>query len=153
MSDETTLNLSRVIAAPVSRIWAAWTDGETFAKWWVPRPWRAEVHRHDVSAGGAFEMTMHGPNGEAMRSPGCFLLAEENARIVFTSTMTEGFQPIESGFAFTADVRFTPQGPDATLYEVTVMHPTPELRLQHEEMGFEGGWGTALTQLEELLRT
>ncbi|RED18614.1 SRPBCC domain-containing protein [Pontivivens insulae] len=150
MSEETTLELSRVLNAPVARVWDAWTDAEKFAQWWVPRPWRAKVHQHDVQAGGAFEMTMHGPDGEAMRTPGCFLLAEAEARIIFTSMMSGGFQPVPSDFPFTAIIEMVGVG-EKTQYTARVLHPTPELRAQHEAMGFEGGWGTALTQLEELL--
>lgn len=147
---DTTLQLTRLLNARVARVWDAWTDPMKFARWWVPAPWRAEIHAHEVSPGGAFDMTMHGPNGEAMRSPGCFLLVEEQARIVFTSMMSSGFQPVESGFPFTADITMTAEAAQ-TRYTARVMHPTEAWRARHEDMGFEGGWGTALTQLEALL--
>ena len=40
--------------------------------------------------------------------------------------------------------------PDGTLYRALVRHKKPEDRKKHEDMGFFQGWGTCLTQLEEL---
>jgi len=147
---DTSLELSRLMNAPVARIWDAWTDPAKFGQWWVPAPWRAEIHTHEVHAGGAFDMTMHGPAGEEIRSPGCFLLVEREARIVFTSMMSGGFQPVDSAFPFTAHITLQAEG-DQTRYTARVLHPSEALRQQHEAMAFEAGWGMALTQLEALL--
>lgn len=39
-----------------------------------------------------------------------------------------------------------------TRYMAHVMHNTEAFRIKHEEMGFQDGWGTAVSQLEELLK-
>ncbi|SOH93158.1 Uncharacterized conserved protein YndB, AHSA1/START domain [Monaibacterium marinum] len=152
MTDSTTLELTRLIDAPIARVWDAWVDPVKFAQWWVPHPWSAEILQHDVWAGGGFSMQMISPDGQKLAAPGCFLLVEEQARIVFTSTMSEGFQPVESSFPMTAQILMRADG-DQTHYTARVLHPTEAGRKQHEEMGFEGGWGAALSQLEQLLRS
>jgi len=39
---------------------------------------------------------------------------------------------------------------DGTRYRAIVRHKNAQDRANHEEMGFFEGWGTCLTQLEEL---
>ena len=53
--------------------------------------------------------------------------------------------------AMTAVVSIEPMG-SGTRYTAHVMHSTPAQMKAHEEMGFHEGWGTTITQLEELLK-
>src|SRR6185295_1075169 len=48
------LTISRVIKAPRSAIWKAWTDPRSFEQWWIPAPYKCRVIDMKVSAGGAF---------------------------------------------------------------------------------------------------
>ena len=38
MTNDTTLTISRLIAAPPSAVWNAWSVPENLAKWWIPAP-------------------------------------------------------------------------------------------------------------------
>lgn len=42
------LTIERVIKAPPSRVWEAWTRPDQLAKWWVPAPTVARIDRLDV---------------------------------------------------------------------------------------------------------
>src|SRR3546814_18051057 len=77
---------------------------------------------------------------------GCFLEAIANERLVFTTVMTEGWQPAEPWLALTAILTFEAQdgGP---LYPARVLHTSPEDRAKHDEMGFPEGWGPAIAQI------
>lgn len=35
---ETDLEITRVIKAPRSAVWQAWTSPDQFAQWWIPAP-------------------------------------------------------------------------------------------------------------------
>ena len=59
--------------------------------------------------------------------------------------------PPNHALAFTAVISIEPHG-SGTRYRAHVMHPDPEARRSHEEMGFHDGWGTALDQLVAMLR-
>lgn len=50
--DNKTLVVERVFEAPQSKVWAAWTTPELFAKWWGPRGWSTEVKHMDFKEGG-----------------------------------------------------------------------------------------------------
>ena len=52
------LTLERVIRAPRSSIWRAWTEPTRLGRWWVPAPTIARVDRLEVEPGGAFVTSM-----------------------------------------------------------------------------------------------
>jgi hypothetical protein len=42
---------------------------------------------------------------------------------------------------------------DKTHFTFSVVHPTEEYKMQQEKMGFYNGWGSALTRLEEVIKS
>jgi uncharacterized protein YndB with AHSA1/START domain len=58
------INVQREFAAPVSKVWDAWTKPEWLDKWWAPKPWKAETVSMDFSVGGRWLYYMQGPEGE-----------------------------------------------------------------------------------------
>jgi hypothetical protein len=55
-------------------------------------------------------------------------------------------------FRFTACILLEPHG-NGTKYTAIVMHKDEQSRDEHEAMGFYEGWGTALEQLVEHVKT
>ncbi|KTD99632.1 MAG: SRPBCC family protein [Sphingopyxis sp.] len=146
------LTISRHIAAPPSAVWDAWSVPENLAKWWIPAPIECQVVKLDLRPGGGFVTRMR-EAGAADFQPhvdGCFLEAVPNERLVFTTVLTEGWQPAEPWLALTAILTFEAQD-GGTLYSARVLHKTPEDSAKHEEMGFHEGWGTAISQLAGML--
>ena len=82
MSGKNDLKVTKVIKAPPSVVWKAWREPEHFVKWWAPAPVRTVSNKHEFHAGGAFDTTMHLPDGTVMDGgEGCFLEVVENERI------------------------------------------------------------------------
>ena len=52
----------------------------------------------------------------------------------------------------TVVLTFEPDG-EGTKYKAHVMHGSPDERKKHEEMGFAHGWGKALEQLVEYMKS
>lgn len=150
MTAPNTLEISRLIAAPRSKVWQAWAAPHRLEQWWCPAPWRVKVDRFGFTAGGAFDSTMFGPKGEEMPGRGCFLLVDPERQIVFTTLMTEGFVPVETDFAMTARI-FLSEQKGGTLYTARVLHRNAAETQAHVEMGFHEGWGQALAQLAALV--
>ena len=46
------LSLTRLIRAPRRLVWKAWTDPDSFARWWVPHPAEARVDAMELERGG-----------------------------------------------------------------------------------------------------
>ena len=152
MTNDTTLTISRLIAAPPSAVWDAWSVPENLAKWWIPAPIECQVVKLDLRPGGGFVTRMREAGGTDFQPhvDGCFLEAVPNERLVFTTALTEGWQPAEPWLALTAILTFEAKD-GGTLYSARVLHKTPEDSAKHDEMGFYEGWGTAIGQLAGLV--
>ena len=57
------VNVEREFAAPVGKVWAAWTQQELLDQWWAPRPWKARTKSMDFREGGTWLYAMVGPRG------------------------------------------------------------------------------------------
>lgn len=146
------LTISRHIAAPPSAVWDAWSDPAKLAQWWIPAPIACRVDKLDLRPGGGFvtRMREEGTSDFQPHVDGCFLEAVPDERLVFTTVLTEGWQPADPWLAMTAILTFTPQD-KGTLYSARVLHKTPEDGAKHVEMGFHEGWGTVIGQLAAML--
>lgn len=145
------LHVTREFAAPVEKVWKAWTESNILDKWWAPRPWRTETKSMDFTDGGLWLYSMVGPEGE-----------RHYCRVDFEKIVTQQSFTALSSFCdengnINADFPqmhwFSSFYPSATGTRVEV-----ELSFDKEadmkkiiEMGFEGGFTMGLNNLEELL--
>jgi uncharacterized protein YndB with AHSA1/START domain len=58
------INVDREFAAPVSAVWAAWTQPEILDLWWAPKPWQTKTKQMEFREGGQWLYAMLGPAGE-----------------------------------------------------------------------------------------
>lgn len=147
-SDSRDLVITRVLRAPRSALWRAWSEPDLLKQWWCPKPWTTEVRAFDLQAGGAFHTFMRGPDGESSDNPGIFLEVVPQSRLVFTSMLTAGWRPAKPWLGFTAVITLADEG-EGCSYTARVMHPDDETREQHETLGFFEGWNLVITQLDE----
>jgi uncharacterized protein YndB with AHSA1/START domain len=145
------LVLARIVDASAEALYRTWTDGSTYPEWFCPKPWRAEAERIELKPGGVNRVVMYGPEGEVFPNDGVFLELVPNRKIVFSDAFTEGWVPNPDGM-MTAVITFEPQPDGKTLLTARVGHPSAEKKAQHEEMGFHGGWGVMVDQLEATAR-
>ena len=151
MTNPTELTISRFIAAPPAAVWNAWSIPANLEKWWIPAPIECQVVTLDLHPGGGFVTRMREGSGDFQpHVDGCFLEAIPERRLVFTTVLTEGWQPAEPWLALTAILTFEAQD-GGTLYSARVLHKSPEDSDKHDQMGFQEGWGTAIGQLAALL--
>jgi len=145
------LSLDRLIRAPRTRVWDAWTDPASLAQWWIPAPLHCRVEQLDVRAGGAF-VTEMSEDGTAF-SPhldACFVVVDEYERLVFTNGLNSAWRPANPDpVAMTAEIVFHDH-PEGTEYRVVVRHADPAARARHADLGFADGWGTVTAQLAQL---
>jgi uncharacterized protein YndB with AHSA1/START domain len=132
-------------------VWRAWSDPKELVKWWCPRPWTTELRGFDLRPGGAFYTFMRGPDGDTSDNPGVFLDIVPQERIVFTSSLLEGWRPAIPWLAMTAIITMEDES-NGTRYTARVLHKDEEDQRKHEEMGFHEGWGICIEQLGELAR-
>ena len=152
MTNGTELTISRLIKAPPSAVWNAWSVPENLEKWWIPAPIECRVDTLELRPGGGFVTRMREQDATDFQPhvDGCFLEAVPEQRLVFTTVLTAGWQPVEPWLAITAILTFEPKD-GGTLYAARVLHKSPEDSAKHDEMGFYEGWGTAISQLARLI--
>jgi len=149
---ELDLTISRVIKAPRSAVWSAWTDSAKFAQWWIPAPARCKVLEMDLRPGGSLVTQISENGGPFMpHLRGCFLAIDELERIVFTNALVGGWRPAEQPF-MTAIITLE-EHPMGTDYVAHVMHKSNADRNVHEQLGFYDGWGTVAEQLARLVES
>ena len=143
------LTISRIIKAPRSVIWSAWTDPASFEQWWVPAPAKCKVVEMDLHPGGSFETQISEDGGDFVpHLSACFLDIVDGERITFTNALLGGWRPAEHPF-MTAIITLQ-EHPQGTEYVAHVMHKNDADRTMHEKMGFADGWGTVTEQLANL---
>jgi len=150
------LVLERLVDVPPELVWMAWTRPEHVKKWFTPAPWTTVDCEIDLRPGGVFRTVQRSPEGEELPNPGCFLEIVPQRKLVWTDALEPGFRPSRLEprlpFRFTAAILLEPQG-KGTRYRAIVMHKDEASRKQHDEMGFQVGWGAATDQLAAYARS
>ena len=151
MKPDLDLSLDRVIRAPRTALWNAWTDPNLFAQWWIPAPTLCRVDRLDVRPGGALVTRMSDDGTEFVpHMDATFLVVDEMERIVFTNAIDSTWRPADpQPVSMTAEITLADH-PDGTDYRVVVRHGDPAARARHAELGFFDGWGFVTDQLEKV---
>lgn len=153
---ELDLTFDRIVDVKPELVWAAWTQPKHIVHWFTPDPWKTIACEIDLRPGGIFSTTMQSPEGGLFPNAGCFLEIVENKRLVWTAALGPGFRPqptyAADGMPFTGVIEIEPAG-EGTKYTATAIHGNPEDSKRHAEMGFEQGWGKALEQLVNYMKT
>ena len=159
MTDHHDLVLERTLDAPIDLVWKAYTDPEHLKQWFAPKPFQVTECELDLRPGGIFRIRMVGPDGfdTGHGGAGCVLEVIEGRKLIWTSALGPNFRPNEMGkdcesFPFTAVTTFADAGNGKTAYQAVAMHKNEEDRDRHQQMGFQEGWGTTASQLEELAK-
>jgi uncharacterized protein YndB with AHSA1/START domain len=63
-AENLTMTVIADLAAPIERVWNAYTDPEQLSRFWGPPGWPATFTKWDHTVGGTAHYTMHGPRGE-----------------------------------------------------------------------------------------
>lgn len=155
------LILERHIDAPKNLVWRALTEPELIKQWFCPKPWATVDCRVDLRVGGEFYTVMQSPEGDKFPGASCFLEIVPQERIIWTAALKPGFRPAppfskddkacaEIIFTCVVTLKDTTNG---TQYTAHVMHGNAQQTKMHEEMGFHEGWGTALNQMVDVIKT
>ena len=139
------LVLTRDIAAPRERVFAAWTDVRQASRWWVPQDCTPLSCEMDVRPGGAWRRRMRAPDGTVITKWGVYREVVVPERLVFTYR-TESAGVIDAETLVT--VTFADLG---TRTRLTLRHTafeTDAARLDHQ-----GGWTGVLARLSTFIAT
>lgn len=130
--------ISRLIDAPLERVWRAWADPKEIVKWWGPHGFTTDTDRREFKPGGMWKHTMIGPDGTRYPNAARYEEIVEKERIVYTSG--GGREGDNKGVHFRAVVTFVAKGDKAELTMRSVFDTPAERDMVVREYGaIEGG--------------
>lgn len=94
---------SRILHAPVERVYQAFADPAQLAKWWGPAGFTNTIHEFDLKPGGQWRLTMHGPDKGNYENSSVFTTVEPLRLVTWTRVskphfdMEVGFDAIDDG--------------------------------------------------------
>lgn len=88
----TTFETSREIPASPSAVFAAFETPARLARWWGPEGFRNTFRVCDFSPGGAWEFTMHGPDGKDYVNASVFVAIERDSQVVIQHVSAPRFR-------------------------------------------------------------
>jgi len=135
------VNVSKIINAPVEKVFNAWLNADTLSQFMLPMPGMPNPKTEsDPSIGGRFAIYMQVGEDEIPHT-GKYLEIDRTTKIVFT--WKSPFSVDDS----TVTLLFSSIDENSTNLELThVKFPDEESRSNHE-----GGWGSILTMLDTVL--
>jgi uncharacterized protein YndB with AHSA1/START domain len=139
------LFLTRDIAAPRERVFAAWTDARQASRWWVPHDCTPLSCEMDVRPGGAWRRRMRARDGTVVTKWGVYREVTAPERLVFTyRTESAGVSDAET----LVTVTFADLGNRTRLTLRHTAFETDAARLDHQ-----GGWTGTLERLATFVAT
>ena len=153
MNPDLDLTLQRVIRAPRTTVWRAWTDPAQLRAVVGSRPHRGP-RRPARGTPRRCARDAHERRRRRVRartSTRSFLVVDELERLAFTNAIDSRWRPANPDpVAMVAEILLDDH-PAGTDYRVIVRHGDPAARARHEEIGFFDGWGSVTEQLAALV--
>jgi uncharacterized protein YndB with AHSA1/START domain len=84
-----TILIKRTLNLPVETVWKAWTEPETFKKWWGPYDYTCTVCTIDLEVGGKYLYNMKEKNGDEMFGTGTYKEIVPNKKLVMTDNFSD----------------------------------------------------------------
>jgi uncharacterized protein YndB with AHSA1/START domain len=130
MDNDRTITLTRAFAAPVEKVWAAWTDPAVLPRWFGPEGIACVTQDIDIREGGQWRFTMEGW-GNSFPNRHRYTAIVPMTRIAFL--MDDGS---DAGDPIRVEVGFAPEGTGTRLTQVMTF-PSDEAHRAARDMGAE----------------
>jgi len=148
-----TMTVVADFAAPLQRLWDAYTDPRQIEKFWGPPSYPATFTRHDVFPGGLSYYFMTGPDGSS-HSGGWEWIDVKAPDGDLASFEVKDYFTDENGASASDDMRMVFQFESTSAgsrVTTTTFFASPEQLQQMLEMGMEQGMTEAMSQIDGIL--
>jgi len=145
------VKVERGFAAPIDKVWAAWTQSEILDQWWAPKPWKAETKSMDFREGGRWLYAMVSPEGEKHWSFADYFSIDPQKSFSGNDGFCDEDGNVTDEFpGSTWHISFAGQE-NQTVVTVHISYASLDDLEKTLEMGFQEGFTMGLSNLEELL--
>lgn len=139
------IRISRLYDAPVNAVWDAWTDPKQTAQWWGPRGFTLSTHSKELTPGGIWHYTMHGPDGTDYPNKTLYHEVVPLQKLVYDHGGNDERAPL-----FRVSVTFSERN-GKTQMDMTMTLPNPEAAEQTRQFIRKAGGDTTWDRLAEYL--
>jgi uncharacterized protein YndB with AHSA1/START domain len=150
--------ITRMLHAPITRVYRAWTDVAAFRRWWGPQTYTCPAAKLDVRVGGRYLACMRAADGSEVWSTGVYRVVEPNVRLEMSDSFAdaEGHEVPPAVYGMPADF---PAQLSIRVTFAEVGSGTTRMLLRHD--GFMRGklrddcmlgWHSSLDKLAQSLR-
>ena len=140
----------REFAAPLSKVWAAWTQSELLDQWWAPKPWKAVTKKMEFKEGGHWLYTMVGPEGEEHWCRADFKSVSPMKSFEGIDAFCDPQGKINSDFPVVHWYLNFSEEKNKTIVNIEIVFDSLADLDKYIEMGFKEGFTMALGNLDEL---
>lgn len=156
---QTTLRISRTIAAPREAVFRAWTEPEELKRWWgVADGYLTPIAEVDLRVGGRYRLGMQAPDVDSPRvCTGTYREVTPPAKLVYTWAWEPPPSPAGADLPDYARA-MVDMGETVVTVEFNDLGGSTEVVLTHEGFPDQGtrdmhgeGWAGCLTQLSKLM--
>ncbi|MBS1907532.1 MAG: SRPBCC domain-containing protein [Actinobacteria bacterium] len=147
-----TLTIHADFAAPVERVWAAYSDPRQLERFWGPPGWPATFTAFDHTVGGLAQYRLTGPRGE--KSSGRWEFTRIEAPTLFEvldSFVDDDGQPMDGFPAMRMTLEFSPTAAGTRMVGISRFDSAEALE-QVVAMGVVEGTKMAMSQLDTVLQ-
>jgi uncharacterized protein YndB with AHSA1/START domain len=155
--------VTRVLDAPRSTIFHAWTDPVQMTKWWGPHSVTNTDCEMDLRPGGSYRIVMRGPDGTEYPIKGVYREIRPPSQLVMTMDASE--HPREWHDLVKPHRSEREKNPCGLMLEtvtledlgsktrvtVRIRFETPEIRDAMLKMGMTDGWSQSLERLADVV--
>jgi uncharacterized protein YndB with AHSA1/START domain len=147
------INVEREFAAPLAKVWAAWTQSELLDQWWAPKPWKARTKIMNFRPGGQWLYAMVGPSGETHWSKAQYISLVPMKKFICEDMFCDENGNPSKDFPTTSDwsVEFLERS-GTTQVNIEISFKKLEDLEQMIQMGFREGFTAGMENLDELLK-
>jgi len=146
------LTVEKEFAAPLERVWSAWTDDAKLARWWGPKHWPATSHAFDFRVGGRWHYSMTGPDGTQYWGLLNYTKIEPMTALHAQDYFSDAAGAHNPELPISRwEVTFRKVSARITRVTTKLLYATEKDLERVLEMGFEAGFTSALDNLTQLL--
>lgn len=144
------VKVKREFAAPLSDVWAAWTEPALLDQWWAPKPWKAKTKSMEFKPGGRRLYAMLGPEDEEHWALADFKSITPKSNFKYHDAFCDSEGNINKEFPRSDwNVDFK-ESNGTTMVNIEIRHQKLADLEMIIEMGFKEGFTMALGNLDGL---
>ena len=154
--------ISRLMDAPIDRVWRAWTTPETLGKWFSPKGVKGFLAKMDLRPGGFYHYGLENPDGARYYGRWMIVDVEINSKLEFIVSFSDenmGISQHPLAPTWPAEIHstilFRPVGEKTEVEVQWKPHNSTETEIKTFEAGAEsmkGGWGGTFDNLAGYLQ-